>query len=222
MNAHSAFLPRVIMADSAARKTSARSAQSRADKRRQILDAAVEVFARTGFHKSRVSDVAKAARVADGTIYLYFKSKDEILLSIFEDAMSEMISGVEAELASIDDPFDKLRTFAAYHMRLVEERRSVAKVLQVELRLSHTFMREYKPSKLKQYMDIIGRIVAEGQERGMMRSDANPIIIRRALFGALDEIAMQWILTPGARYGLEESARQIADVFVAGLREPEA
>ena len=210
------------MADSAARKTSARSAQSRADKRRQILDAAVEVFARTGFHKSRVSDVAKAARVADGTIYLYFKSKDEILLSIFEDAMSEMISGVEAELASIDDPFDKLRTFAAYHMRLVEERRSVAKVLQVELRLSHTFMREYKPSKLKQYMDIIGRIVTEGQERGMMRSDANPIIIRRALFGALDEIAMQWILTPGARYGLEESARQIADVFVAGLREPEA
>ena len=210
------------MADSAARKTSARSAQSRADKRRQILDAAVEVFARTGFHKSRVSDVAKAARVADGTIYLYFKSKDEILLSIFEDAMSEMISGVEAELASIDDPFDKLRTFAAYHMRLVEERRSVAKVLQVELRLSHTFMREYKPSKLKQYMDIIGRIVTEGQERGRMRSDANPIIIRRALFGALDEIAMQWILTPGARYGLEESARQIADVFVAGLREPEA
>lgn len=210
------------MADSAARKTSARSAQSRADKRRQILDAAVEVFARTGFHKSRVSDVAKAARVADGTIYLYFKSKDEILLSIFEDAMSEMISGVEAELATIDDPFDKLRTFAAYHMRLVEERRSVAKVLQVELRLSHTFMREYKPSKLKQYMDIIGRIVTEGQERGKMRSDANPIIIRRALFGALDEIAMQWILTPGARYGLEESARQIADVFVAGLREPEA
>jgi TetR/AcrR family fatty acid metabolism transcriptional regulator len=210
------------MAGNAARQPSARSAQSRADKRRHILDAAVEVFAQTGFHKSRVSDVARAANVADGTIYLYFKSKDEILLSIFEEAMAEMIDAVEAKLAPIEDPFEQLRTFTRFHMQRVEDHRSVAKVLQVELRLSNTFMREYKPSKLKQYLDIVGRIVTCGQETGVMRDDVNPIIIRRALFGALDEIAMQWILTPRARYGLEESANQIADVFGAGLRKLDA
>ncbi|MCO4770165.1 MAG: TetR/AcrR family transcriptional regulator [Deltaproteobacteria bacterium] len=210
------------MAGNAARQPSARSAKSRADKRRHILEAAVEVFARAGFHKSRVSDVAKEASVADGTIYLYFKSKDEILLSIFEEAMAEMIEAVEAQLAPLSDPFEQLRTFAAFHMSRVEKHKSVAKVLQVELRLSNTFMREYKPTKLKQYLDIVGRIVRLGQSQGVMRDDVNPIIIRRALFGALDEIAMQWILTPAARYGLKESASQIADVFAAGLRKPDA
>ena len=178
------------------------------------------VFAKNGFHKSRVSDVAKAAKVADGTIYLYFKSKDEILLSIFEEAMTEMIAAVEGKLADIEDPFEQLRVFTEFHMDRVENHRAVAKVLQVELRLSHTFMREYKPTKLKQYLDIVGRIVRLGQSTGAMREDVNPIIIRRALFGALDEIAMQWILTPGARYGLKESASQIADVFMDGLRKP--
>ncbi len=206
------------MTNNAARQPSARSAKSRADKRRHILEAAVVVFAKNGFHKSRVSDVAKAAKVADGTIYLYFKSKDEILLSIFEEAMAEMIASVEQKLADIEDPFEQLRTFTEFHMERVENHRAVAKVLQVELRLSHTFMREYKPTKLKQYLDIVGRIVRLGQSTGAMREDVNPIIIRRALFGALDEIAMQWILTPRARYGLKESASQIADVFVAGLR----
>ncbi len=205
-----------------ARQPSARSAKSRADKRRHILEAAVEVFAKAGFHKSRVSDVAKAAKVADGTIYLYFKSKDEILLSIFEEAMAEMIEAVEGKLAPIEDPFDQLSTFARFHMERVEKHHAVAKVLLVELRLSHTFMREYRPTKLKQYLDIVGRIVRLGQSTGLMRDEVNPIIIRRAFFGALDEIAMQWILTPGARYGLQESAQQIADVFVAGLRKPDA
>ena len=210
------------MAGQPARQPSARSAKSRADKRRHILEAAVEVFAKAGFHKSRVSDVAKAAKVADGTIYLYFKSKDEILLSIFEEAMAEMIEAVEGKLAPIEDPFDQLATFAQFHMERVEKHRAVAKVLLVELRLSHTFMREYRPTKLKQYLDIVGRIVRLGQSIGLMRDEVNPIIIRRAFFGALDEIAMQWILTPGARYGLQESAQQIADVFVAGLRKPDA
>jgi TetR/AcrR family transcriptional regulator, fatty acid metabolism regulator protein len=206
------------MATVATKKTAARTAQSRADKRRHILEAAVEVFANAGFHKSRVSDVARAANVADGTIYLYFKSKDEILLSIFEEAMAEMIEAVEEKLEPLEDPFEMLRTFTEFHMDRVERRRSVAKVLQVELRLSNTFMRQYKPTKLKQYLDIVGRIVEDGQARGLMRSDVNPIIVRRALFGALDEIAMQWILTPAARYGLRESASQIADIFTSGLR----
>ena len=188
------------------------------DKRRQILEAAVTVFADRGFHKSRVSDVARAAEVADGTIYLYFKSKDDILISIFEEAMQEMIEGARAAIADVDDPLERLRAFALFHMSNVEHQRGVAKVLQVELRLSNTFMKEYKPAALVSYLNIVGAAIADGQARGLVRPEVNPIIARRAFFGALDEIAMQWILTPNARYGLRESAEQIADLFVRGLR----
>ena len=187
------------------------------DKRRQILDSAVGVFARQGFHKSRVSDVARAAGVADGTIYLYFKSKDDILISIFEVTMSEMIERVGIAIRDIEDPLEKLRAFALFHMGNVEDNADVAKVLQVELRLSTTFMKEYTPVRLKQYMDIIGSVIEQGKAAGLVRPDVNPIIARRAFFGAMDEIAMQWILTPNARYGLRESATQIADLFVRGL-----
>ena len=188
------------------------------DKRRQILEAAVSVFADRGFHKSRVSDVARAAEVADGTIYLYFKSKDDILISLFEEAMQEMIDGANAAIADVDDPLERLRAFALFHMNNVEEQRAVAKVLQVELRLSNTFMKEYKPAALVAYLNIVGSAIADGQARGLVRAEVNPIIARRAFFGALDEIAMQWILTPNARYGLRESAEQISDLFVRGLR----
>jgi TetR/AcrR family fatty acid metabolism transcriptional regulator len=199
-------------------RRSSRSEESRRDKRQQILDAATDVFAAQGFHGSRVADIARAADVADGTIYLYFKSKDEILLSIFEETMAQMIAVVTDEIAGLDDPVEKLLRFAEIHMANVELHRNTAKVLQVELRLSNTFMKKYKPQKLRQYMDIIGDVVVDGQRRGLLRKDVSPIIVRRAFFGALDEIAMQWILTPRARYGLAESARQVAEVFARGLR----
>ena len=132
------------------------------DKRRQIIEAAVEVFASRGFHKSRVADVARAAEVADGTIYLYFKSKDDILISIFEEKMADMIEQAEAVIANLADPLEKLHRLARFHMENVERHKSVAKVLQVELRLSNTLVKEYKPVRLKQYMDIIGRVIEEG------------------------------------------------------------
>jgi TetR/AcrR family fatty acid metabolism transcriptional regulator len=190
----------------------------KADRRRHILEAAVGVFARQGFHKSRVSDVARAAEVADGTIYLYFKSKDAILISIFEETMTDMIARVQVAIEPHADALDKLHEFAIFHMRNVEEHRDVALVLQVELRLSSTFMKQYKPVHLQRYLDIIGTIIIDGKSAGVIRSDVNPVIARRALFGALDEIAMQWILTPNARYGLTESAEQIAELFVRGLQ----
>jgi TetR/AcrR family fatty acid metabolism transcriptional regulator len=192
----------------------------RRDKRQQIIDAAVEVFASRGFHNSRVAEVARAADVADGTIYLYFKSKDDILISIFEEKMGEMIDAARAAIAPYTDPFDKLRAFAIHHMENVELHKDVAKVLQVELRLSNTFMKEYKPRRLQDYMDVVGEVIEEGKRRGLVRRDVNTTIVRRALFGALDEIAMQWMLTPNARYGLRESAEQVASVFAQGLRAP--
>ena len=193
------------------------TAEARQDKRRTIINAAVEVFAEKGFHHSRVSDIARKAGVADGTIYLYFKSKDDLLITIFEERMEELLCEARKAVDACPDPFDKIRAFARFHMGQVEQHRSLASVLQVELRLSNKFMKEYHPQRLREYLDIIGEIVREGQAKGLIRKECNPIVVRRAFFGALDEIAMQWTLTPHPRYRLVSTAEEVSDIFIRGL-----
>lgn len=192
--------------------------EARQDRRRSILDSAVEVFAEKGFHRSRVSDIARRAGVADGTIYLYFKSKDDVLITIFEERMEELLRDARRVVDETADQLEKLTAFARFHMGQVERNRSLASVFQVELRLSNKFMKEYHPQHLREYLDIIGEIVRDGQTKGVIRKDCNPIVVRRAFFGALDEIAMQWTLTPHPRYRLVSTAEDISEIFIRGLR----
>jgi len=194
------------------------AADARRDKRKAILQAAIEVFAQKGFHRSRVADIARRAGVADGTIYLYFASKDDILITIFEEKMTELLREARKAIDDVSDPRDKLQRFAEFHMSQVEENRDFSSVFQVELRLSNKFMKEYAPRRLREYLDIIGDIVREGQDHGVFRKDSNPIVVRRAFFGALDEIAMQWTLTPHPRYRLVSTAHEVSDIFIRGLR----
>src|SRR5687768_7633800 len=104
------------------------STQRRTDKRTLITDAAVEVFAERGFHQARVSDIARRAGVADGTIYLYFKNKEDLLLSIFEEKMDFLLGGLREALSDTDDPIERIRRFASFHFRQVRENRSAAEV----------------------------------------------------------------------------------------------
>lgn len=191
---------------------------ARRDKRKAILQAAIEVFAQKGFHRSRVADIARRAGVADGTIYLYFASKDDILITIFEEKMAELLREARKAIDAQADPREKLAAFARFHMAQVEDNRDFSAVFQVELRLSNKFMKEYVPRRLREYLDIIGDIVREGQSAGVFRQDSNPIVVRRAFFGALDEIAMQWTLTPHPRYRLVDTAQEVSDIFIRGLR----
>ncbi|TVQ86487.1 MAG: TetR/AcrR family transcriptional regulator [Deltaproteobacteria bacterium] len=194
------------------------SRAKKTDKRVLITEAATEVFAEKGFHQARVSDVARRAGVADGTIYLYFKNKEDLLLSIFEENMDLLLAELDAALAGIDDPIAQIRTFARFHFEQVRTNRSVSEVLQVELRLSHKFIKEYRPEKLWSYLGAFGRIVREGQTRGLFRPDTDPFILSWAFFGALDEFAMQWVLARNqARFPLEAAADQIAEVFIRGM-----
>lgn len=190
---------------------------TRGDKRDLILDAAIRVFARQGFHQSRVSDIAREAAVADGTIYIYFKHKEDLLISIFEEKMLGVIQGLREALVGKVDPADRLRTFIVYHLMQVANNSELAEILQVELRLSNKFMKEYNPARLTEYLDIIAEIVGEGQRRGQFRADVSPQLIKRAIFGALDELAMHWVLTRGRKPDLHASAFQLAEVFLGGL-----
>ncbi len=196
---------------------------SRGDKRTLIINAAVAVFAEKGFLLARVSDIASRAGVADRTIYRYFKNKEDLLLSIFEEKMDELLVGLGEALAQVDDPIEKVRHFANFHFQQVRDHRDAAEVLQVELRLSTKFLKEYRPIKLWAYLDVFGQIVRGGQGTGIFRNDIDPFIGMWAFFGALDELAMQWVLARKQdRFPLELAAEQVSGIFVRGMLVPQA
>jgi TetR/AcrR family fatty acid metabolism transcriptional regulator len=191
----------------------------RAEKRTLIADAAVEVFAEKGFHQARVSDIARRAGVADGTIYLYFKNKEDLLLCIFEEKMEVLLTGLVDVLDAVDDPLEKIRAFAQYHFQQVRDNRAVAEVLQVELRLSNKFVKDYRPEQLWAYLGVFGKILEDGVARGQIREGVDPFIASWAFFGSLDEIAMQWVLARNKqKFNLEDAAEQVSQVFIRGFR----
>jgi TetR/AcrR family transcriptional regulator, fatty acid metabolism regulator protein len=182
-----------------------------------ILESAIKVFARKGFHQSRISEIAREAAVADGTIYLYFKNKDDILISLFEDKLEQIIRDLRAQIRREEDPIEKLRKFIQTHLDLVNRNPDLAAVLQVELRQSNKFMKEYVPAKFGDYLNLIAEIIREGQTAGLIRKDMAPGIVKRALFGALDEIALHSVLTHKGKEYLRSSADQICEMFLRGI-----
>ncbi len=190
----------------------------RPDKRERITEAAIAVFAEKGYRSSRVSDVAQAAGVADGTIYLYFKNKEDLLLSIFEEKMELLLSELHAELANIGCPLEKIRTYVKSHFDLLRTHPELAQVFQVELRQSHKFLREYRPEPLWAYLNVFSDIVQEAQADGLIRADVDPFISKWAFFGALDELSIQWVLSRNRdRFDLDAAAKQVVDTFFRGV-----
>ena len=187
------------------------------DKRSRILKAAVKVFAQKGFYNAKVAEIAQNAGVADGTIYLYFKNKDEILISIFDEEMASFITKAKKEIEGSSDIIEKIRVFVRTHLGFVRKNPELAQVLQVELRQSHKFIKEYTGSSLREYLNLIGDLLVEGQKQGRIRNDIHPGLIKRAIFGALDEIATHWVLLRNGKYDLHKSADQIADIFIKGV-----
>ena len=187
------------------------------DKRDRILKAAVKVFARTGFHATRVSEVAKAAGVADGTIYLYFKSKEELLVSLFEDRVEKLIAHMAGELPKYPNAPARLRAVIDMQLGLLEGERELAEVITVILRQSTRIMKEFAAPHFLAYLDAIGKIIAEGQASGDFRDDVSPHVAARAIFGALDGITLTWALGRAEQGALARAAGQVGDVLLRGL-----
>jgi len=210
-------LSRAARRPKAAAKPRALAARRGGDKRERILQAAVRVFAKSGFYATRVSEVAKAAGVADGTIYLYFRSKDELLVSLFEDRVERLLAYMEAELPKLDTGPAKLRRVIELQLGLLEGERDLAEVITVTLRQSTKLIKEFAAPKFVSYLDAIAKVVADGQAAGEFRSDVSPHLVARATFGALDGIALTWALGRAEQGALVRSARQLADVMLRGL-----
>jgi TetR/AcrR family fatty acid metabolism transcriptional regulator len=186
------------------------------DKRAAILRAAIRVFAHNGYFNSKVADIAREAGVADGTVYLYFKSKEEILHSIFDRSVDEAVADARKQLDGISDPREKLRQIARLHLERLGADRDLAVVFQVELRGSTKFMEEFSAAGFAEYLALIRSTFEEGQRAGVFRADLNAKIVAKILFGALDEMATNWILSP-RRYKLAPMADQVLDIFLNGV-----
>jgi TetR/AcrR family fatty acid metabolism transcriptional regulator len=191
-------------------------------KHQKIIQAAAKVFAEKGFYNSRVSEIAKEANVADGTIYLYFKNKDDILISLFEEEFGRIVENIRKELTREKNALDKIRRFAFAHLSIVSDTPHLAEVLGVEVRQSGKFMKEYINRPFMEYLNLIRSIFVEGQESGLIRKDLTPGVMKRALFGALDEMGRYWILSSRKKHNVEEAARQISEVFIRGVMTEEA
>jgi TetR/AcrR family fatty acid metabolism transcriptional regulator len=186
------------------------------DKREAILGAATSVFAEKGFFNSKVADIAKAAGVADGTVYLYFKNKDDVLHSIFDRAMDKFIAEGRSELAKLDTADEKLRRIAELHLERLSADRDMAIVFQVELRGSIKFMQEFSAAGFAEYLDIIRATIEEGQKSGAFRSDLKPIVVAKMFYGAIDEMVTNWILS-SKKYPLVPMADEVLKIFFGGL-----
>jgi len=192
------------------------SRNSIGDKRAAILRAATRVFARNGYFNSKVADIARAAEVADGTVYLYFKSKEEILHSIFDQNMAEAIAAGGQLIENLDDPREKLRRIAKLHLERLGADRDLAVVFQVELRGSTKFMEEFSAAGFAEYLALLRRTFEEGQRAGVFRKELNATVAAKILFGALDEMATNWIISK-RNYKLEPMADVVMDVFLNGV-----
>jgi TetR/AcrR family fatty acid metabolism transcriptional regulator len=187
-----------------------------ADKREAILRAAIKVFAQKGYFNSKVADIAKEAGIADGTVYLYFKSKEEILRSVFDRAMEEFIAEGKREIAEIREADKRLRRIAQLHLEKLGADRDLAIVFQVELRGSTKFMEEFSGGGFAEYLEIIQRTIQEGQKAGVFRKDLKPITAAKILYGALDEMVTNWILSK-REYPLAPMADEVLKVFFGGI-----
>lgn len=182
----------------------------------QIIDAAVQVIAENGFHASQVSKIAKKANVADGTIYLYFKNKEDILISVFKEKMGSFIDRTTEAINQKETFVDKMKTLIEMHYLQLEESPYLAIVSQLELRQSKQELRREINSIFKLYLDLIDEIVKLGIKEGVVRKDVNPNSIRHMIFGTLDETVTTWVMN-SQKYSLSEQTDEIHRLLIGGF-----
>jgi TetR/AcrR family transcriptional regulator, fatty acid metabolism regulator protein len=185
-------------------------------KRERILRAATDVFAQSGYFNAKVSDIARAAGVADGTIYLYFDGKEDLLTSIFRDHTRNYLQSLERDLANVNRPDERVRIAIRHHLETLGRDRSLAIVAQVELRHSLKFMTLLSHQEIADYLNILRKIVEQGQTDGVFRRNLHPQLVAKAVFGIVDEMVTSWILSE-KDYSLADQTDEVAELVLNGL-----
>jgi len=182
----------------------------------RILEAAVKVFARHGFYQSTVAEIAKEAGVADGTIYLYFKNKDDIMVQFFSYRTRQVFDRFQAEVDRGGSSFDKLRNLIRRHLAEFQRDRDMAIVYQVETHRYHRLAEVQIREMAKMYLDLVAEIVETGQQEGRIRKDLYVGLVKRFILGAVDEVINTWLHAEG-KYDLVSMADPLVDLFIRGI-----
>ena len=188
-----------------------------AEKYQRILDAAVAVFAEKGFFVSRISDIADRASVADGTVYLYFKNKDEILATAINTAFDGFMKTAREELSKLPKPSERLRRLAYLHLQALGSNRNLAVVFQMELRQSTRFLSRFSHEHLVEYFNLVREAIRDGKASGEFRGDLPEKIAANCFFGALDEMVTSWVLSE-KDYPLANVSDSLLDILLTGMR----
>jgi len=186
------------------------------DKPQQIIDAAIRVFARNGYWNSRVSDIARAAGIAAGTIYLYFETKEDILITVFREKMAEFVSALWRAIAKEGDAVAKIRRLVQMHFDILEGEPELAEVVQIELRQGQKFLRGPASQEINAYFALISSVLEEGVASGRFRRDLPVKVATKMLFGAMDQMATSWVLGK-RRYRLGAMASTVAELYLQGI-----
>jgi TetR/AcrR family fatty acid metabolism transcriptional regulator len=186
------------------------------NKYNQILEAAVRVFARQGFYQSTIAQIAKEAGVADGTIYLYFKNKDDILVQFFSYRTKQVFESFREEVDRAETSADKLRNLVRRHLAEFQRDRDGAVVYQVETHQSSRLAEDQIREMSQMYRDLISEIVEQGQQEGTIRKDLYVGLVKRFIIGAVDEVINTWLHSNG-EYDLVSMADPLVELFMTGI-----
>jgi len=186
----------------------------------QILEAAIKVFAEQGFHQATISQIAREAGVADGTIYLYFKNKEDIMVNFFGYKTKQVFGRFREEVDKADNARDKLRLLIKRHLEEFQRDRSMAILYQTETRRFSRMCEEQIREMSKMYLDLVSEIVESGQDEGLMRKDLYMGLVKRFIIGAIDEVINTW-LHSGGSYDLVSMADPLVDLFIRGVGNPD-
>jgi TetR/AcrR family transcriptional regulator, fatty acid metabolism regulator protein len=181
----------------------------------QIIDAAVVVIAENGYHAAQVSRIAKQAGVADGTIYLYFKNKEDILISLFQEKMGTFVEKIQQKIAGKDSAVEKLLMLVESHFQLLSEDRHLAIVTQLELRQSNKELRLKINDVLKNYLQVVDQILQEGKENGEFNPALDSRLARQMIFGTMDETITSWVMNE-QRYDLLALVPAVHQLLING------
>jgi len=186
-------------------------------RRESIIQAAIEVFGRKDFKTANISEIAQKAGVADGTIYQYFKNKEDLFFSIPIEKTNEFRSQLELHLEGISGAFNKIRKFVWYFLYFFKTNPEYGRILMLEMRVSKSFVKTETYDFLKQSVGRVMDIIREGQEQGVIRQDTDIYILRHLILGTLEHMVTRWLLKD-EKYDLLEHHQEVSRLLIDGLR----
>jgi TetR/AcrR family fatty acid metabolism transcriptional regulator len=194
------------------------------DKRQIILDAALKTFVRRGYPETRVSEIAAEADVAEGTLYNYFPSKEDLLLALFDEKWGGIIDDIKKKISSIDDPNEKLKVMFSLVVRMFKKDRHLAEIFLIDVKQSSIFLNNYPVNRVVEFIDLIEEILEEGKRKKIYRKDLDTRVTKMIIFGAAQGILLSWVLSESAaeknktfKFSFFRAGKALRDIFKSGL-----